>query len=128
MSTYLPSERIASLKRRVSRQMSSGREVSGHLPSERSTGLTDTECQGKFLPDAECQGKCQRNDAHYGIYLPDEDCQGISLLGAKCQGKCHPDDAYHGICLLNEQHQEKIKNIPLHVGNPCLYPMLRYLP
>jgi len=44
--------------------------VSGHLPSEHSTCLTDTECQGK----------CLRDDACHGIYLPDEECQGICLL------------------------------------------------
>jgi len=50
--------------------MLSGQGVSGHLPSERSTCLTDTECQGKCLPD----------NAYYGISLPDEECQGICLL------------------------------------------------
>jgi len=29
---------------------------------------------------------------------------------------------------VDERHQEKIKNLPLHVGNPYLRPMLRYLP
>ena len=57
---------------RVPRQISSGQGVSGHLPSECSTYLTDTEYQAKFLPEDTC----------HGIYLPDEDCQGICLLNA----------------------------------------------
>jgi len=50
--------------------MSSGRGVSGHLPSECSACLTDAECPGKCLPDNAC----------HGIYLPDKECQGICLL------------------------------------------------
>jgi len=50
--------------------MSSGRGVSGYLPSERSACLTDAECLGKCLPDDACNG----------ISLPDEECQGICLL------------------------------------------------
>ena len=92
-----------SYRRRVSRQMSSGRGVSGHLPSECSTCLTDAECQDKFLPDAEYQGKCRTDDARHSIFLPDEDCQGISLLDAECQGKCRLDDVCHDICLLDEE-------------------------
>jgi len=45
-----------SYRRRVSRQMLSGRSVSGHLPSECSTCLTDAECQGRCRPDEGCQG------------------------------------------------------------------------
>ena len=41
-----------------------------YLPSECSACLTDTECQGKYLPD----------DACYGIYYPDKECQCICLL------------------------------------------------
>jgi len=57
-----------SYKRRMSRQMSSGRctpphlpcrrGVSGYLPSERSACLPDTECQDRCRPDQECQGIC----------------------------------------------------------------------
>jgi len=67
---------------RVSRQMSSGRGVSGHLPSERSMCLTDAECQCIFLPDAEYQGKCRTDDMHHGICLLDPECQCICLLNA----------------------------------------------
>ena len=48
---------------RMSRQMSSGRGVSGHLPSERSVYLTDTEYQGRYRLDEECQGICLLNAA-----------------------------------------------------------------
>ena len=52
-----------SYRRRVSRQMSSGRVVSGHLPSERSICLTDAEYQGRWHLDEECQGICLLNAA-----------------------------------------------------------------
>jgi len=54
--------------------MSSGQGVSGHLRSERCACLTDTECQGKFLPDTECQGKYCPDDTYHGICLLDEEC------------------------------------------------------
>jgi len=92
-----------SYRHRVSKQMSSGRGVSGHLPSECSACLTDAECQGKFLLDTECQGKCRTDDTRHSICLLDKDCQGISLLDAECQGKCRPEDACHSICLLDEE-------------------------
>ena len=41
-----------------SRQMSSGREVSGDLPFKRSALITHEECQGRCCPDEECQGIC----------------------------------------------------------------------
>jgi len=52
-----------SYRRRVSRQMSSLRGVSGHLPSGRSARLTDAECQGKCLPYEVCQGICHPDAA-----------------------------------------------------------------
>ena len=93
--------------------MSSGRGVSGHLPSERSVCLTDAESQGKFLPDAELQGKYRTDDTRHGICLTNEDCQGISLLDAECQGKCRPDDTCHDICLLDEclRHPDAARQI-----------------
>jgi len=69
----------------------SRRAVLGYLPSERSACLTDTECQGKFLPDKECQSKCRMDDACHGIYLLDEEClrhtDAARLIDAECQGK-----------------------------------------
>ena len=76
---------------RVSRQMSSGRGVSGHLRSERSACLTDAEYQGKFLPDAECQGKCRPDHTYHGICLLDEEClrhtDAACRTDAECQRK-----------------------------------------
>ena len=69
-------------RRRMSRQMSSGQAVSGHLPSGRSACLTDAEFQGKYLPDDVRHGICLLDDACHGICLLDEKCQGICLLDA----------------------------------------------
>jgi len=81
----------------------SRRGVSGHLPSGRSTCLTD----------AECQGRCHSDDARHSICLTDEDCQGISLLDTECQGKCRPDNACHDIYLLGEclRHPDAVRLI-----------------
>ena len=52
-----------SYRRRVSRQMSSGRGVPGHLRSECRACLTDAECQSRCRPDEGCQGICFLNAA-----------------------------------------------------------------
>jgi len=98
--------------------MSSGRGVSGYLPSGRSTCLTDAECQGRCRPDKECQGICLLNVVHV---LQTENVMADVIrtrsvrafafwsqcmsLDTECQGKCFPDDARHGICLPDEDCQ-----------------------
>jgi len=107
-----------SYRHRVSRQMSSGRGVSGYLPSECSACLTDTECQGRCSPDEECQGIClldavrvsrrrmsRQMSSRQGLsgHLPSE--HSPCLPDAECQGKCRPDDTCHGIRLPDEECQ-----------------------
>jgi hypothetical protein len=101
------------------RQMSTGRGVSGHIPSRhsgsrhvsirrrvpgrlpfgRSACRPNDECQGKYFPDARCHGKFHPDDECQGICLPDGECQGMSPPDNGYLGRCRPDDKCQGICL-----------------------------
>jgi len=127
-----------SYRHRMPRQMSSGQGVSGHLPSERSTCLTDAQCQGRCRPDEECQCICLLNAAHVlqiqnvmADVVRTRSVRAFAFwsqrmsLDAECQGKCFLDDARHSICLpdgdcqgiylLNEVGILRTQNVKLNV-------------
>jgi len=85
-------------RRRVLRQMSSGRRVPRHLHSGRGV----SSGRSAYLTDIECHGKCRPDDACHGICLPDEEYQGI----------CNPDAARFlqtGIVKVNFFRMQSVK-------------------
>jgi len=84
--------------------MSSGRGVSGHLPSERSACLTELQPHRRLFDLAWGPRPCTAAEH-----------PADAKADTECQGRYHPDEGCQGICLLNAARVLQTQSVKVDV-------------